>query len=99
MGLHCSHFHGRGKWATRFDPDNAEALCYGCHSYMGAHPHLHRERIEDKLGRQLYDNVQERANDTKLGRLAKRSEKEIRAHYRAELRRLEQGADDLENWI
>ena len=31
QGLHCSHYFGRGRWATRFHPDNCIALCFGCH--------------------------------------------------------------------
>lgn len=27
----CSHFWERGHSATRFDPDNADGLCRGCH--------------------------------------------------------------------
>lgn len=30
-GLTCSHYHGRGKSATRFDPINCIALCWKCH--------------------------------------------------------------------
>lgn len=30
-GLTCSHYHGRGKSATRFDPINCIALCWTCH--------------------------------------------------------------------
>lgn len=29
--LQCSHFWGRGNSATRYDPDNCDALCYACH--------------------------------------------------------------------
>lgn len=39
--LHCSHFMGRGKEATRFDEDNADAMCYGCHRYFTAQPAEH----------------------------------------------------------
>jgi hypothetical protein len=39
--LHCSHFIGRGKEATRYEPLNCDALCYGCHSYFSAHPSEH----------------------------------------------------------
>ena len=47
--LHCSHFMGRGKEATRFDPNNADALCYGCHRYFTAHPALHYEwQVKEK---------------------------------------------------
>jgi hypothetical protein len=37
--LQCSHFQGRAKLATRFDPDNAFAHCAGCHRYFGANPY------------------------------------------------------------
>lgn len=43
QALHCSHFQGRGKEATRFEPLNADALCYGCHAYLTAHPAEHYE--------------------------------------------------------
>ena|SRR3990167_9602660 len=35
-GLHCSHYFGRAKESTRFDPENCDALCYGCHQYWGS---------------------------------------------------------------
>lgn len=90
QGLHCSHYHGRGKWGLRFEPDNCEALCYGCHSYMEQHPRLHEQRMVDKLGAGMCEILQERANDQYLGRLAKRSEKEISKHYRKEYERMKQ---------
>lgn len=34
--LQCSHYFSRGKESTRFDPNNANALCYGCHQYFGS---------------------------------------------------------------
>ena len=98
QGLHCSHFHGRGKWGVRFDPDNCESICYGCHQYLGSHPIEHEKRIREKLGDTLFEILNERARDTTLGRMAKRSEKEIRTHYRAELARLKEGGGKLENW-
>lgn len=88
MGLHCSHYHGRGKWSTRYDPDNCRALCYGCHSYVGGNPTIHRREMIERLGAGLYNLLLEKSNDNRLGRLAKRSEKEIAAHYRAEHKRM-----------
>lgn len=32
-GLQCSHFHSRRHEGTRFDPNNGDSLCYGCHAY------------------------------------------------------------------
>jgi len=34
-GLSNSHFWGRGRENTRFDPDNCDALCFRCHQYWG----------------------------------------------------------------
>lgn len=37
----ASHFQGRGKENTRFDPDNVDTLCGGCHRYFTSHPGEH----------------------------------------------------------
>lgn len=37
----ASHFQGRAKEATRFDPENLDCLCGGCHMYLGANPFEH----------------------------------------------------------
>ena len=89
QGLHCSHYHGRGRWAVRFDPENAEALCYGCHSLMGSLPVEHTKRIQEKLGQYRFNALRERSNDLKRGRDAKRDEKEISKHFKAEYERME----------
>ena len=31
----CSHYWGRGKEGTRFEPDNCDTLCFGCHERWG----------------------------------------------------------------
>lgn len=33
-GIHCSHYMGRTNKATRFELDNLDCLCNGCHSYF-----------------------------------------------------------------
>lgn len=55
--LHCSHFMGRGKEATRFDPDNCDALCYGCHQYFTSHPALHLEWQVKRKGQKMVDAI------------------------------------------
>ena len=60
--LHCSHFWSRGSWSVRFDEDNCQALCYGCHSYLGGNPQEHREFILNKLGQERFDALQTRRN-------------------------------------
>lgn len=90
MGLHCSHYHGRGKWGTRFTVDNAEALCYGCHQHLGSQPELHHAHMLGKIGPGAMDILREKVNDTSLGRIARREVKEIAAFYREEYKRLHQ---------
>lgn len=53
--LHCSHFAGRGKEATRFDPRNATALCYGCHQYFTSHPQEHYLWQVERMGQKEVD--------------------------------------------
>lgn len=86
QGLHCAHYHSRGKWGTRFDPDNVAALCYGCHSYIDRNPHEKIAWFEERLGSGLIAILTEKANDTRHG--LKKLKKEISSHYRAEYKRL-----------
>ena len=90
QGLHCSHYWGRGNWSVRFDKDNCEALCYGCHQYMGSNPAMHEERIREKLGPYAYEALQERMLSLKEGRNIKRNEASVRSHYREELNKLKE---------
>lgn len=55
--LHCSHFMGRGKENTRFDPENADALCYGCHQHFTSHPALHMEWQIQRKGQAAVDAI------------------------------------------
>lgn len=48
--LQCSHFIGRRKRSTRYDPDNAAGVCFSCHSYLGEHPYEHTEWFKKRLG-------------------------------------------------
>ena len=59
--LHCSHFWGRARESTRFDPLNANAHCHGCHSYFTANPELHRQWKLNQIGQVEYDKLMIRA--------------------------------------
>jgi len=63
QGLHCSHFYGRAKYSTRFDFDNAEALCYGCHQYLGSHPEEHRKHKMIRIGKSKFQKLTLRSNN------------------------------------
>lgn len=83
MALHCSHFKGRGKEPTRFDPENADALCYGCHSYFGGQPDEHLAWQIQRKGQDVIDAVILRSNGYK-----KRNDKAEAAYWREKLKEL-----------
>ena len=88
QGLHCSHFIGRGNYATRFEPLNAFAHCYGCHSYFEQNPHIFTAWVKDKLGLDLYDILMEKSLNIVGGKAARHEVKEIAKHYEAEYNRM-----------
>lgn len=63
--LHCSHFMGRGKEGTRFEPANCDALCYGCHQYFTSHPAEHYQWQVDKKSQALVDQLVVQSNTYK----------------------------------
>lgn len=83
MALHCSHFQGRGKEATRFEPLNADALCYGCHQYFTSHPAEHVDWQVRMKGRIVVDELIIKSNTYK-----KKDRKAEREKWRAELKKL-----------
>jgi len=50
MALHCAHTYKRRHKLTRWDADNADALCYGCHQYFEEHWPEHLAWKERRLG-------------------------------------------------
>jgi len=63
-GLHNSHYLGRRAMITRFDLENCDSLCHGCHSYFHQYGLKYVQWKIEKLGeerhRQLeyrFDNV------------------------------------------
>lgn len=58
----ASHFQGRGKESTRFDPLNVDTLCGGCHSYFGANPAEHTEWQVAQKGQSVVNDIVLRSN-------------------------------------
>lgn len=50
QALHCAHNFTRRTQATRFEPSNAMALCYGCHQYADSHAEEKRALFVAKFG-------------------------------------------------
>lgn len=53
----CSHFMGRGKEATRFNENNGDTLCGGCHQFFTANPALHYQWQVEQKGQELVDKL------------------------------------------
>ena len=87
-GLHCSHYIGRGNYSVRFDPMNADAHCYGCHSKFEGNPHAFSTWKTEQLGGILYDVLIEKSEDSSLGKIARREKAQIAEHYKAEFERM-----------
>jgi hypothetical protein len=52
--LQNSHFYGRARESTRFSELNCDALCAGCHNFLGANPELYREWKLQRIGEDAY---------------------------------------------
>jgi uncharacterized CHY-type Zn-finger protein len=94
LGLHCSHFIGRGHYATRFEPLNAFAHCYGCHSKFEGNPHVFVDWVKSKRGIENYEIIIELSRDIQRAKLYRHADKtrELAAHYKAEFEKLEESA-------
>ena len=64
--LQCSHFWARGNSATRYDPDNCDTLCYGCHygnarGWERCKAGAYRDFKLAQLGENRYNELRKRA--------------------------------------
>lgn len=66
--IQCAHFYGRRGKSTRFDGDNAVALCGtigfpgGCHGYFQDHPKEFADFMRKRLGEARYNSLVLRAH-------------------------------------
>ncbi len=60
--LHCAHMYSRRIKATRWDKDNACALCFGCHQYIDSHPNEKLAFFRELLGDSRFDALSARAH-------------------------------------
>ena len=62
--LHNSHFWGRSRMGTRFDPKNCIALCFFCHYWKFEKEKQgdYRKLMIEWLGQDEYDLLEQRAN-------------------------------------
>jgi len=82
-GLHAMHCFSRRGSAVRFDPLNAIAGCYGCHSYLDRHPLEKYSFFESMIGKEAFENLVVRSKTT-----CKINKKQIELLYRKKLKEL-----------
>lgn len=58
----ASHFQGRRKESTRFDEENVDTLCGGCHMYFTANPAEHYLWQVKTKGQKTVDMIVLRSN-------------------------------------
>lgn len=63
--LQNSHFKGRRKESTRFEPLNCDALCAGCHQYFTSQPDEHYKWQVEHKGQDVVDKIILLSNTTK----------------------------------
>ena len=61
QGLHSAHMFSRRIQATRLWPDNACALCFGCHQYLDSNPNEKLAFFRERLGDERFDALSDRA--------------------------------------
>ncbi len=61
-GLHAAHCFTRRTQATRLDPVNALALCYGCHQFIDSHAVEKEALWRLRFGNDRYDALTLRAH-------------------------------------
>lgn len=60
-----SHFWGRGNSATRYDPENCDGVCGGCHMrHEGSKQGIYRDMKIKQLGKKAYDALEKRGKST-----------------------------------
>ena len=88
-GLGCSHHHGRGAWAIRLDPLNAEALCTACHFLVGGTEERRKEVLTEYEQALLF----ERKADIGLAKMYRKTKGvgPIAKYYREQFKEIEAG--------
>jgi late competence protein required for DNA uptake (superfamily II DNA/RNA helicase) len=61
-GLHSAHMFTRRTRSARLDPDNACALCYGCHQHLDSHPEEKTGFWVGRIGIERFDSLSARAH-------------------------------------
>jgi len=86
-GMENSHNFSRSHRTIRWCKENCLCLCTKCHQWFGANPADSGRWLELKIGTGTLEILREK-RDSKI-KVSKLEEREIAAHYRAELKHME----------
>lgn len=77
----CSHYFGRRNEVTRFDLDNCDTLCKGCHGYYEEHnKKAYTDFKREQLGEERFDELVLRGNAT-MKQLGMRKDRKLAEMY------------------
>jgi hypothetical protein len=63
VGLQASHYHSRRKESVRFDEENVDIFCIGCHKRLGTEYRNEYDKFKIRqLGQKRFDLLTLRAN-------------------------------------
>lgn len=97
QGLHNSHIFSRRHRTIRWCKDNAQALCFSCHQWLGGNPADSGEWLLSVLGDGLIQTLREKRDS--MVKVSKQEEKEIAKHYKSEYERmLREGSHEFVSW-
>jgi hypothetical protein len=89
--MECAHIYGRAAKSVRWSMDNALCLCHYCHLTYTANPLSFSSWLQSYVGPGHLDMLREKWNV--LMPTNKKLRAEIAAHYREELKKMEQDED------
>ncbi len=84
--MHCSHVFSRRYRRIRWDPRNAQALCFTCHDWYGGNPVDSGRWAEEVLGEATISAIRTKRDDRQ--KVTKAQEREIAKFYRKEHEKL-----------
>ena len=84
--LQVSHFWGRRIQNTRYDDDNCDLLCFGCHGYFTANPKLYTDWKLKRLSQDKFDLLEIRASRVPKHKVDKES---IKLYLKEMIKRME----------
>lgn len=61
INLTCAHFFTAKRHSTRWDPENACALCFACHRHYTDNREAWTEWLVKRLGQEKYDEIEQRS--------------------------------------